>query len=99
MLDDFNFKTLEFERKLSLDHIKEKIQTLKETKGIYSPLGDRGGRWTPEDWDLPTIYFSSNGLTLEVVMKDMDISIVDNFLCDLAQALECKILGEHLEYY
>ena len=99
MLDDFNYKVLEFERELTLDHIREKISTIKEAPGTYTPLGERGGRWCPDSWELPTLYFMSDGKTLEVVTKDLDIGIVDNFLCDLAQALECKILSEYLEYY
>ncbi|MDF1535735.1 MAG: hypothetical protein P1S46_04430 [bacterium] len=99
MLDDFNFKILEFERKLALEEIQEKMKTLEAYPGTYTPLGERGGRWTPESWELPTLYFSSDGKTLEVVVKDMDIGDVENFLCDLAQSLGCKILGEYLEYY
>jgi hypothetical protein len=99
MLDDFNFKVLEFEREMTLEEIQDKIKTLKDAPGTYMSLGERGGRWTPESWELPTLYFMSDGKTLEVVMKDMDIGIVDIFLCDLAQVLDCKILGEYLEYY
>jgi hypothetical protein len=99
MLDDFNYKILEFEREMDLEEIQNKIKTMENAPGNYIPLGERGGRWTPDSWELPTIYFASDGKTLEVVMKDMDIGVVDNFLCDLAQVLNCKILGEHLEYY
>ena len=99
MLDDFNYKVLEFDRELTLEEIQNKIKTFKNAPGTYTPLGERGGRWTPESWELPTLYFMSDGKTLEVVMKDMDIGIVDIFLCDLAQVLNCKILSEHLEYY
>jgi hypothetical protein len=98
MLDDFNYKVLEFERKLTLEEIQEKIKTMKDLPGTYTPLGERGGRWTPDNWELPTLYFASDGKTLEVVTKDLDLGDVDEFLCDLAQILECKILGEHLEY-
>ena len=99
MLDDFNFKSLEFEKELTLDHIREKMSTLTDTPGTYTPLGERGARWSPDSWELPTIYFASDGRTLEVVTKDLDIGIVDNFLCDLAQLLGCKIFSENLEYF
>ena len=99
MLDDFNYKILEFERELTLEEIQEKIKTIKNAPGNYIPLGERGGRWVPESWELPTLYFMSDGKTLEVVMKDLDLGEVEEFLCNLAQVLGCKILGEHLEYY
>ena len=99
MLDDFNFKMLEFERKLSLEDIEKKMRTMKDAPGNFTPMGDRGLRWTPDSWELPTLYFADDGITLEVVTKDMDIGDVDEFLCHLAQTLGCKILGEHLEYY
>ena len=98
MLDDFKFKVLEFERKLTLEEIQEKMKTMKDLPGTYTSLGERGGRWTPDNWELPTLYFATDGKTLEVVTKDLDMGDVDEFLCDLAQILECKILGEHLEY-
>ncbi|UCF31285.1 MAG: hypothetical protein JSV26_02375 [bacterium] len=99
MFDDFNFKVLEFERELSLEEIEGKMKTMADAPGSFTPLGDRGLRWTPDSWELPTIYFADDGKTLEVVTKDLDIGDVDDFLCQLAQVLECKILGEHLEYY
>jgi hypothetical protein len=99
MLDDFNYKVLEFEKVLSLEEIKKKLETMTDTPGTYTPLGERGGRWTPDSWDLPTLYFADDGKTLEVVTKDLDIGDVDEFLCNLAQTLECKILSEHMEYY
>jgi len=99
MLDDFNYKVLEFEREMDLGEIQNKISSMTNTPGNYVPLGERGGRWTPESWELPTLYFMSDGKTLEVVLKDQDLGDVDEFLCNLAQVLECKILGEHLEYY
>ena len=98
MLDDFNFKVVELERVFTLEEIQEKMKNLKDCPGTYTHLGERGARWTPESWELPTIYFGSDGKTLEVLTKDMDLGDVENFLCDLAQVLECKILGEYLEY-
>jgi hypothetical protein len=99
MLDDFNYKILEFEREMDLEDIQNRISAMKNTPGTYIALGERGGRWTPESWELPTLYFASDGKTLEVVLKDLDLGDVDEFLCNLAQVLECKILGEHLEYF
>jgi len=99
MLDDFNYKIVEFERKLSAEEIQEKMKSMKETPGTFTPLGDRGVRWSPDSWELPTIYFADDGITIEVVTKDLDMGDVDEFLCNLAQVLDCKILGEHLEYY
>lgn len=98
MLDDFNYKVLEFEEALTLEHIEEKIKAMKNVPGTFIQLGARGARFIPEDREMPTLYFGSNGKTLEVVTKDMDISQVDNYLCDLAQAMGCRIFSEHLEY-
>ena len=98
MHDDFSFKICEFERKLALDEIQAKLESWSEMPGNYTPLGDRGGRYTPESWGAPTVYFPTGGKTLEVVTKDCDLADVDDFLCNLAQLLECKILTEHLEY-
>lgn len=99
MLDDFNYKVLEFERVLTLEDIKRKIKTMTDAPGNFIPLGERGLRWTPDSWELPTLYFAEDGKTLEVVIKDLDIGDVEEFLCHLARALECKILGEYLEYW
>jgi hypothetical protein len=98
MNDDFNFKTCEFERKLDLDEIKAKLESWSEMPGNYTALGDRGGRYTPESWGFPTVYFPTDGMTVEVVTKDCDLADVDDFLCNLAQLLECKIFTEYLEY-
>ncbi|NOY86892.1 MAG: hypothetical protein GXP52_06290 [Deltaproteobacteria bacterium] len=98
MFDDFNFKILEFEKKLALDDIQEKLGKMEDAPGTYASLGERGGRWVPDSWELPTVYFPIDGTTLEVVTKDMDIGDVDKFLCKLAQTLGCKIFSEYLEY-
>ena len=98
MYDDFSYKICEFERKLDLNEIKAKLESWSEMPGNYTALGDRGGRYTPESWGLPTVYFPTDGMTLEVVTKDCDLADVDDFLCDLAQLLECKILSEYIEY-
>ncbi|GBE15978.1 MAG TPA: hypothetical protein ENH32_03935 [Proteobacteria bacterium] len=98
MFDDFNFKVLEFEKELDLDYIRGKLEKMEDISGTYDSLGERGGRWVPDSWELPTLYFAGDGTTLEVVTKDMDIGDVENFLCKLAQTLECRIFSEHLEY-
>jgi len=98
MFDDFNFRILEFERKLTLDYIRETLDKMEDVPGNYDSLGERGGRWIPESWELPTLYFPADGTTLEVITKDMDIGDVENFLCKLAQTLECRIFSEHLEF-
>ncbi len=99
MLDDFNFKVLTFEKQLSLDDIEEKLKSMKDNPGNFNRLGDRGARFVPDSWDMPTLYFSLDGSTLEVVTKDLDIGDVEEYICDLAQVLGCKIFGEHLEYW
>ncbi len=99
MLDDFNFKVLTFEKQLSLDEIEEKLKKMEDNPGAFNRLGDRGARFVPDSWEMPTMYFALDGLTLEVVTKDLDIGDVEEYLCDLAQVLGCKILGEHLEYW
>jgi len=98
MHDDFTYKICEFEKKMDLDEIKAKLESWSEIPGNYTPLGDRGARYTPESWGFPTVYFPTDGTTLEVVTKDCDIADVDDFLCNLAQLLECKILTEYIEY-
>jgi len=99
MLDDFNFKVLELERKLTLDEIEEKLMKMKDNPGNFNRLGERGARFVPDSWEMPTLYFALDGLTLEVVTKDLDIGDVEEYLCDLAQVLGCKIFGEYLEYW
>ena len=98
MYDDFSYKICEFEKKMVLDDIKVKLESWNETPGTYTPLGDRGARFSPDNWSYPTVYFATDGKTLEVVTKDCDMADVDDYLCSLAQLLECKILTEHLEY-
>lgn len=98
MYDDFSYKICEFEEIMVLDEIKTRLESWSETPGTYTSLGDRGGRFSPDDWAFPTVYFASDGKTLEIVTKDCDLADVDDFLCNLAQFLDCKILTEHLEY-
>lgn len=98
MYDDFNYKICEFEKKLDLDDIREKLKSWQEMPGTFTPLGERGARYSPDNWAFPTVYFATDGITLEVVTKDCDLADVDDYLCNLAQLLECKILTEHLEY-
>jgi hypothetical protein len=98
MYDDFNFKVCELEKDMTVDEIKKKIDGWEETQGTFTPLGDRGARFTPDDWTFPTVYFAGDGRTIEVVTKDCDMNDVDNYLCRLAQRLGCKIVTEHLEY-
>lgn len=98
MYDDFNYKICEFEKKQTMDEIKAKLESWAEMPGTFTPLGDRGARYTPDNWSFPTIYFASDGITLEVVTKDCDLADVEDYLCGLAQLLGCKILTEYLEY-
>jgi len=98
MYDDFSFKICEFEKIMVLDEIRAKLESWDEMPGNFTPLGDRGARYTPDNWGFPTVYFANDGRTLEVVTKDCDMADVDDYLCSLAQHLECKILTEHLEY-
>jgi hypothetical protein len=98
MYDDFSYKICEFEKKMVLDEIKAKLESWSETPGTFTALGDRGARFSPDSWSLPTVYFAIDGKTLEVVTKDCDMADVDDYLCNLAQLLDCKILTEHLEY-
>ncbi len=99
MLDDFSFKALTFEKQLSLDEIEEKLKKMEDNPGTFNRLGERGARFVPDSWDRPTMYFALDGLTLEVVTKDLDIGDVEEYLCDLAQVMGCKIFGEYLEYW
>ena len=98
MHDDFNYKVCEFERELNLDEIRSKLESSKQMPGTFTSLGERGARFTPDSWEFPTLYFADDGITLEVVTKDCDLGDVDDYLCSLAQLLDCKILTEHLEY-
>ncbi len=98
MYDDFNYKICELEKDMSLDEIRQKLEAWKDTPGTYTPLGDRGARFSPDRWDAPTVYFATDGRTIEVVTKDLDMQDVDDYLCRLAQLLGCKITTEYLEY-
>ena len=98
MYDDFNYKICEFEKQLDLADIQAKLESWSEIPGNYTALGDRGARYTPESWGFATVYFPTDGKSLEVVTKDCDLADVDDFLCSLAQLLKCKILTEYIEY-
>jgi hypothetical protein len=98
MYDDFNFKVCELEKDMTNEEIRSKLVDWSETPGVFTPLGDRGARFTPDDWSFPTVYFAEDGRTVEVVTKDCDMSDVDDYLCRLAQRLGCKIVTEYLEY-
>jgi hypothetical protein len=92
-------KTVEFEKKLTLEEIEDKLKDTKDLEGTFNRLGERGARFVPDSWEMPTLYFAQDGRTLEIMTKDLDIGQVDELLCNLAQVLDCKILGEHQEYY
>lgn len=98
MYDDFNYKVCELEDIKTLDEIRSKLESWEEMPGTYTTLGDRGARFSPDDWAYPTVYFATDGKTLEVVTKDCDLADVDDYLCSLSQRLGSKILTEHLEY-
>jgi hypothetical protein len=98
MYDDFSYKICEFEREMVLDEIKAKLESWSDMPGTYTHLGDRGARYSPDNWGFPTVYFATDKKTLEVVTKDCDLADVEDYLCSLAQLLECKIFTEHLEY-
>jgi hypothetical protein len=98
MYDDFNYKICELEKGMTVNEIKEKIDGWEEIPGTFSHLGDRGARFSPDDWTFPTVYFAGDGKTVEVVTKDCDMTDVDEYLCRLAQRLGCKIVTEYLEY-
>jgi hypothetical protein len=99
MYDDFNFKICELEKEMTLEEIKGRLDLWEEAPGTFTPLGDRGCRFSPDDWTFPTVYFADDGKTVEVVTKDCDLHDVEDFLCSLAQRLGCRIVTEHLEYY
>ena len=98
MYDDFNYKVCELEKDMSVDEIKSRLGEWSEMPGTFTPLGDRGARFTPDDWTFPTVYFAGDSKTVEVVTKDCDMNDVDDYLCRLARRLGCKILTEYLEY-
>ena len=98
MYDDFNYKVCELEKDMKVEQIQERLGGWAEVPGTFTPLGERGARFTPDDWTFPTVYFSTDGRTVEVVTKDCDMSDVDDYLCRLAQRLGCKIVTEYLEY-
>ena len=99
MYDDFEFKVCELEKEMTGDEIKGKLSGWEEAPGTFTPLGDRGCRYSPDDLTSPTVYFAEDGKTIEVVTKDCFLADVEDYLCRLAQRLGCKIFTEHLEYY
>jgi hypothetical protein len=98
MYDDFTYKICEFEKEQILDEIKTKLEAWSEKPGTYTLMGDRGARFSPDSWSFPTVYFATDGKTLEVVTKDCDLADVEDYLCSLARVLGCKILTEYIEY-
>lgn len=86
-------RKVEFEKTLSLDEIEEKLRDAKDIVGTFDRLGERGARFVPEDWEMPTVYFDQDGKTLEIMTKDLDIGQLDEFLGHLSRVLGCEIQG------
>ena len=87
-------KTVEFEKKLTLDEIEDKLKVSEHIKGTFSRLGERGARFVPDNWEMPTLYFDRDGRTLEVMTKDLDIGQVNEIMHLLARVLGCRIVDE-----
>ena len=77
--------------KLTLEEIEERLKAIDGIPGTFNRLGERGARFVPESWEVPTLYFGLDGKSLEVMTRDQDIGEIDRFLRQLAQVLECKI--------
>jgi len=92
-------KSVEFEKELTLDEIEDKLKDAEDIEGTFNRLGERGARFVPDSWEMPTLYFAQDGRTLEIMTKDFDIGQIDELLFHLARVLDCKILGDHLEHY
>jgi hypothetical protein len=99
MYDDFTFKTCELEKQLTLEQVKERLDSWEEFPGTFTPMGDRGARFSPDSWEIPTVYFPHEVNMIEVVTKDLDLHDVEDFLCKLARRLDSKIFTENLEYW
>jgi hypothetical protein len=99
MNEDFPVKSFQLEDVLSLEEIRRQMAGCKDIPGVIAVIGDQGARFIPDDPAFPATYFAEDGHTLEVVVKDLDLSDTEDYLCRLARALGTRILSEHLEYY
>jgi hypothetical protein len=84
-------KTVEFEEELTLDEIEGRLKDRRGIEGTFDRLGERGARFVPDNWEMPTLYFGPDGRTLEIMTKDLDIGQLEELMARLAGALECKI--------
>lgn len=98
MNDGFEFKVLSLSRPLSLEQIGERVAGVPALAGQFTPLGRRGARFIPDNLAWPATFFAGDGRTVEVVLKDLDLVDIEEYLCLLARALDSPILSEELEY-
>lgn len=86
------------DNKLTLEEIEERLKAIDGIPGTFNRLGERGARFVPESWEVPTLYFGLDGKSLEVMTRDQDIGEIDRFLRQLAQVLGSGISSENLGY-
>ena len=86
------------DNKLTLEEIEERLTAIDGIPGTVNRLGERGARFVPESWEVPTLYFGLDGKSLEVMTRDQDIGEIDRFLRQLAQVLGSGISSENLGY-
>ncbi len=98
MNEDFPIKCFQLEDALPLEEIRRRLTGCKDIPGVVAVIGDQGARFIPDNPEWPATYFAENGRTLEVVVKDLDLSETEDYLCRLARVLGTMILSEHLEY-
>jgi len=98
MNDGFEFKVLELSRPLSLERIGERVAGCPALAGQFTPLGKRGARFIPDNLAWPPTFFAGDGRTVEVVVKDLDLADVEEYLCLLGRTLDNPLLSQDLEY-
>jgi len=98
MNDGFEFKVLALSRPLSLSRIRERVAGCPSLQGQFALLGPRGLRFIPENAAWPGTFFAPDGCTVEVVVKDLELAAVEEYLCLLAQVLDTPLLSQELEY-
>jgi hypothetical protein len=98
MNEGFEYKVLQLSHPLSPAQAGERVAGCPSLSGQFAAIGPRGARFVPDNTAWPVTFFAGDGETVEVVVKDLDLADVEEYLCLLAQALRSPLLSDTIEY-
>jgi hypothetical protein len=96
--EGFEYKVLQLSRPLSPAQAGERVASCPALAGQFALIGPRGARFVPDNHEWPVTFFAGDGETVEVVVKDLGLAEVEEYLCLLAQALGVPLHSETIEY-